>query len=84
MLDIISIIILLIAFIFIGVIGILIVIGGNMFKTDIERQYEDEEQIKFLREYNENHKRNKWYCKSHFLAFIWKEVLKIWREKNIE
>lgn len=59
MLDIISIIILLIAFIFIGVIGILIVIGGNMFKTDIERQYEDEEQIKFLREYNENHKRNK-------------------------
>lgn len=59
MLDIISIIILLIAFIFIGVIGILIVIGGNMFKIDIERQYEDEEQIKFLREYNENHKRNK-------------------------
>ncbi len=58
MLDIISMTILLIIFAFIGVIGILIIIGGNMNKSDEERRLEDEEQMQYIKEYNEKHKKN--------------------------
>lgn len=45
-------------FIFIGLPIILIIIGGND-KTEEEQRMEDEEQIKYLNEYLEKHKKNK-------------------------
>lgn len=50
MLDIISMITLI--FLLIGVPIILIIVGGNS-KTDEEQRLEDEEQIKYLKEYEE-------------------------------
>lgn len=50
MLDIISMITLL--FLLIGLPVILIIIGGND-KTEEEQRLEDEEQIQYLKEYNE-------------------------------
>ena len=50
MLDIISMTILL--FLFIGLPLILIIIGGNN-KTEEEQRLEDEEQMKYLKEYKE-------------------------------
>lgn len=35
-----------------AVITILIIIGGNMDKTEEEKRLEDEEQIAYIREYN--------------------------------
>lgn len=60
MLDIISMITLL--FLFIGLPIILIIIGGND-KTEEEQRLEDEEQMEYLRQYNEknlNKKRKFW------------------------
>lgn len=58
MLDIISMITLL--FLLIGLPVILIIIGGND-KTEEEQRLEDEEQIQYLKEYNEKklNKKNK-------------------------
>lgn len=58
MLDIISMITLL--FLLIGLPIILIIIGGNS-KTEYEQKLEDEEQIQYLKEYNEKklNKKNK-------------------------
>ena len=50
MLDIISMTILIMLF---GIITILIIIGGNMNKSEEERKREDEEQIQYIKEYNE-------------------------------
>lgn len=54
MLDIISMIILL--FLLIGLPLILIIKGGNKYKTEEEQRIEDEEQIKYLNEYKETKK----------------------------
>lgn len=51
MLDIISMTILVIVMLLVAILIVLIIIGANMSKTDYERQLEDEEQMKFLREY---------------------------------
>ena len=59
MLSIISIAILLFVMILFGVFAILIIIGGNMNKSEEEQRLEDEEQMRYLREYNEKHKKKK-------------------------
>ena len=59
MLSIISIAILLFGMILFGSMAILIIIGGNMNKSEEERRLEDEEQMRYIREYNEKHKKNK-------------------------
>lgn len=51
MLDIISMTILVIVMLLVAILIVLIIIGANMSKTDYERQLDDEEQMKFLREY---------------------------------
>ena len=51
MLDIISMATLIIVFSSFAVFMMLIIIGGNMNKSEEEQRYEDEEQIKYLREY---------------------------------
>ena len=53
MLDIISMTILIIFMILFGLIAIFIIIGGNMNKSEEERKREDEEQIQYIKEYNE-------------------------------
>lgn len=59
MLDIISMITLIIVFSSFGVFMMLIIIGGNMNKSDIERKYEEEAELQAIREYNEKHKNKK-------------------------
>lgn len=39
---------------------ICIMIGGNLNKSDYERIQEDEEQMKYLREYEKNRENSKW------------------------
>lgn len=51
MLDIISMITLSI-FILTGAFMLLIIIGGNMNKSKEEQKFENEEQMKYLKEYN--------------------------------
>ena len=53
MLDIISMTIWIICLMLFGIITILIIIGGNMNKSEEERKREDEEQIQYIKEYNE-------------------------------
>ncbi len=53
MLDIISMTILIIFMILFGLIAIFIIIGGNMNKSEEEQRMEDEEQLQYLKEYNE-------------------------------
>lgn len=53
MLDIISMTIWIIFMMLFGIITILIIIGGNMNKSEGERKREDEEQIQYIKEYNE-------------------------------
>ena len=57
MLDIISMIILL--FLFIGLPVILIIIGGNMNKSDEERRLEDEEEMKYIEKYKKDKEKRK-------------------------
>ena len=59
MLDIISMATLIIVFSSFAVFMMLIIIGRNMNKSEEEQRYEDEEQIKYLSEYAEKHKKNK-------------------------
>ena len=59
MLDIISMATLIIVFSLFAVFMMLIIIGGNMNKSEEEQRYEDEEQIKYLSEYAEKHKKKK-------------------------
>jgi Na+/H+ antiporter NhaC len=59
MLDIISMTILIIFIILFGIIAIFIIIGGNMNKSEEERKLEDEEQIKYIKEYNERKQHKK-------------------------
>lgn len=59
MLSIISIAILLFGMILFGSMAILIIIGGNMNKSEEERRLEDEEQMRYLSEYAKKHKKNK-------------------------
>ena len=57
MLDIISMTTLLIFMIVFGIIlffTICIMIGGNLNKSEYERRLEDEEQMKYLRDYKNN------------------------------
>ena len=57
MLDIISMTTLLIFMIIFGIIlffTICIMIGGNLNKSEYERRLEDEEQMKYLRDYKNN------------------------------
>lgn len=68
MLDIISMITLI--FLLIGVPIILIILGGSK-KTDEEQRLEDEEQIKYLKEYEEKKIKRK-------------RGIQKWIEKNIE
>ena len=56
MLDIISIATLVIVLITIAIFMMLIIISGNINKSDIEREYELEEQAKYIREYHEKSK----------------------------
>ena len=56
MLDIISMTTLLVFYLLILTIYILFLMGSNMNKSEEERKLEDEEQIKYLRKYNENKK----------------------------
>ncbi len=60
MLDIISIAILIVVFCLFPVITMLIIIGGNMNKSEEEQKYENNEQIKYIKEYAEKHKKNKY------------------------
>ena len=53
MLDIISMTILIIFMILFGLIAIFIIIGGNMNKSEEEQRMEDEEQLQYLKNYNE-------------------------------
>lgn len=53
MLDIISMTIWIIFMMLFGIITILIIIGENMNKSEEERKREDEEQIQYIKEYNE-------------------------------
>ena len=53
MLDIISMTILIIFMILFGLIAIFIIIGGNMNKSEEEQRMEDEEQLQYLKKYNE-------------------------------
>lgn len=57
LLDIISMIILL--FLFIGLPVILIIIGGNMNKSDEERRLEDEEEMKYIEKYKKDKEKRK-------------------------
>lgn len=57
LLDIISMIILL--FLFIGLPVILIIIGGNMDKSDEERRLEDEEEMKYIEKYKKDKEKRK-------------------------
>ena len=58
MLDIISMVVLLIVFALIGIFANLIIIGRNMYKTEEKQKYENEEQIKYIKNYM-NGKKNK-------------------------
>ena len=42
---------LVIVMLLVAILIVLIIIGANMCKTDYERQLDDEEQMEFLREY---------------------------------
>lgn len=53
MLDIISMTILIIFMILFGLFAIFIIIGGNMNKSEEEQRMEDEEQLQYLKKYNE-------------------------------
>lgn len=57
MLDIISMVTLIIVMLLVAILIVLIIIGANLSKTDYERQLDDEEQIRYLKEYQE--KKNK-------------------------
>lgn len=57
----------------IAIFMILIIIGGNMSKSDAEREYELEEQAKYIREYNEKHNKNKKSIRALFKALFCKE-----------
>lgn len=59
MLDIISMITLIIVFSSFGTFMMLIIIGGNMNKSDKEIKDEEEAQLLAIREYNEKHKNRK-------------------------
>lgn len=59
MLDIISMITLIIVFSSFGTFMILIIIGGNMNKSDKEIKDEEEAQLQAIKEYNEKHKNRK-------------------------
>ena len=59
MLDIISMATLIIVFSSFAVFMMLILISGNMNKSEEEQRYEDEEQIKYLKEYATKHKKMK-------------------------
>lgn len=54
MLDIISMATLIIVMLLVAILIVLILIGANMCKTDYERQLDDEEQMRYLKEYQEN------------------------------
>ena len=56
--DILIISIILYAIIFFGTICIMI--GGNLNKSEYEKQMEDEEQINYLKEYKKNRGNSKW------------------------
>lgn len=51
MLDIISMAILIIVMLLFAILIVLILIGANMNKSDYERQLDDEEQMKYLKDY---------------------------------
>ena len=57
MLDIISIAILIVVFCLFPAITMLIIIGGNMNKSAEEQKYEDNEQIKYIKEFAQKHKK---------------------------
>lgn len=74
MLDIISMITLL--FLLIGLPVILIIIGGND-KTEEEQRLEDEEQIQYLKEYNEQKLNKKIKLGGNYmeqLLYTWEQV----------
>ena len=58
MLDIISMVTLIIVMLLVAILIVLIIIGANICKTDYERQLDDEEQMRYLKEYQEK-KNNK-------------------------
>lgn len=71
MLDTISMITLLAIMIFFAIIMILIIIGGNIEKTEYERYLEDKEQMEYLKNYKKKTKSNLWRClwkKKHILG----------------
>lgn len=41
----------------IGILGYLVIVGGNMCETEEERRIEDEEQIKYLSNYKKNNQK---------------------------
>jgi Na+-transporting methylmalonyl-CoA/oxaloacetate decarboxylase gamma subunit len=47
-------IVFLILFFLISFFMYLIIVGGNLSKSDYERKIEDEEQLNYLNEYNKN------------------------------
>ena len=51
MLDIISMAILIIVMLLFAILIVLILIGANMSKSDYEKQLDDEEQMKYLKDY---------------------------------
>lgn len=55
----ITILIIYIIFALISLFTYLIIVGGNMNKTDEERRLEDEEQMNYLKEYK-NRRNNSW------------------------
>ena len=59
MLDIISMITLIIVFSSFGTFMMLIIIGGNINKSEIERRYEEDAEMQAIKEYNEKHKNRK-------------------------
>jgi len=67
-LDIISIAILIILFSSFATFMMLIIIGGNMNKSDKEIAYELDEQEKYIKEYNEKHKNR--FCLNKFIKKI--------------
>lgn len=85
MLDIISMATLIIVFSSFAVFIMLIIIGGNMNKSEEEQRYEDEEQIKYLREYAERHKKNKWLLQEPVIiqALVFYERKRLVMEKEV-
>lgn len=59
MLDIISMIILIIFMILFGISIIIIFVCSNIDKTEEEQRIEDEEQLKFIREYDQKKEKRK-------------------------